>query len=63
MHTSLTTSASISTWVRSLQSSLKAGIGGDLAGDEREHLINDLGQIADTYIEDWESADDDDYDE
>ena len=55
--TSLTTSTSIPNWVRSLGSRIKAGAGGRLAGEEKESLVNDLGIIAETYIEDWNSAD------
>ena len=41
---------------------INARIGMDLGGEEKESLINSLGEIAETYIEDWESADDSDDD-
>ena len=63
VRTSLSTSSSIATWVRSLQSSIKASIGGSLAGEEKEALVNSLGEIAETYIEDWESGDESGNDE
>ena len=37
--------------------------GSTLAGEEKEALLNSLGDIAETYIEDWESADESEEDD
>ena len=57
LRTALSTSSTVASWVRSLQTGLKFSVGPNLAGEEKEALINGLGEIADTYIEDWESGD------
>ena len=44
------------TWARALENVVKTGFGGDLGGEEREALANGLAELADTYVEDWESG-------
>lgn len=58
---SLRTSSGIATWVRSLESIVRAmpqGLLEDVVGEgEREGLRNELGVLAETYVEGWDSAD------
>ena len=63
LHTVLSTSSSIADWVRSIEARVKWSVGGNLGGEEKEALVNSLGEIAETYIEDWESADESDDDD
>lgn len=62
LHTSLSTSSSIADWTRSIGREVKGSLGGLLGREEKEALVNSLGEIAETYIEDWESAGDSDDD-
>lgn len=55
-HTILETSSEVARWVRTLQANLRFGIGSNVGGQEREAVFNELGDIAEKYIEDWESG-------
>ncbi|KAH0541531.1 hypothetical protein FGG08_004006 [Glutinoglossum americanum] len=58
VHTSLSTTSSVSAQIKSAQS-----IVGRLAGlDEREALLNELGEIREAYQEGWDSGSDEDDD-
>ena len=62
-HTMLETSSEVAKWVRSLQANLRFRIGSSVGGQEREAVFNELGDIAEKYIEDWESGDESEDDE
>ena len=53
----LETSSDVAKWVRTLQANLRFGVGSSLGGQERESVYSGLGDIAEKYIEDWESGD------
>lgn len=64
---SLRTSSGIATWVRSLEGIVRTmpqSLLEDAVGEgEREGLRNELGVLAETYVEGWDSADEDDDDD
>ena len=59
VHSSLSTTSGISSWVKNLQRQA-----GKLANlDERESLFNGLGEIREAYEEGWQSGSEDDSDD
>ena len=62
MHTSLSTSSAVAAWLRAVAAPFgPAGSAmafpGDVAGEEKEALRSTLLEVADAYVEDWESRD------